>query len=74
MWINGENFAAMKRDGLLGEPFTQDLPNFKWVDTVNKPTTLIDFSVPTDGLEAPWGMAQLTFSLIQNVCQTHRSI
>ena len=61
MWINGENFAAMKRDGLLGEPFTQNLPNFKWVDTVNKPTTLIDFSVPTDGLEAPWGMAQLTF-------------
>ena len=61
MWINGENFAAMKRDGLLGAPFTQDLPNFKWVDTVNKPTTLIDFSVPTDGLEAPWGMAQLTF-------------
>jgi putative thiamine transport system substrate-binding protein len=34
MWINGENFAAMKRDGLLSEPFAQTLPNFQWVDTV----------------------------------------
>ena len=61
MWINGENFAAMKRDGLLSAPFAQQLPNFQWVDTVGKPTTLVDFSVPTDGLESPWGMAQLTF-------------
>ena len=61
VWINGENFAAMKRDGLLSAPFAQALPNFQWVDTLGKPTTLVDFSVPTDGLEAPWGMAQLTF-------------
>jgi len=61
VWINGENFAAMKRDGLLSEPFARNLPNFQWVDTVGKPTTLVDFSVPTDGLESPWGMAQLTF-------------
>lgn len=61
VWINGENFAAMKRDGLLSAPFAPTLPNFQWVDTVGKPTTLVDFSVPTEGLEAPWGMAQLTF-------------
>ena len=61
VWINGENFAAMKRDGLLSAPFAQALPNFQWVDTVSKTTTLVDFSVPTDGLESPWGMAQLTF-------------
>lgn len=61
VWINGENFAAMKREGLLGAPFTPTLPNFRYVDTVGKPTTLSDFSVPTDGLESPWGMAQLTF-------------
>lgn len=61
IWINGENFAAMKRDGLLGAPFTQTLPNFQYVDTTGKPTTLNDFSVPTEGLESPWGMAQLTF-------------
>ena len=61
VWINGENFAAMKRDGLLSAPFVTALPNFQWVDTVGKPTTLVDFSVPTEGLESPWGMAQLTF-------------
>ncbi|MEK7346861.1 MAG: ABC transporter substrate-binding protein [Pseudomonadota bacterium] len=61
IWINGENFAAMKQDGLLAAPFAASLPNFQWVDTVGKPTTLVDFSVPTDGLESPWGMAQLTF-------------
>lgn len=61
IWINGENFAAMKREGLLGAAFTQTLPNFAHVDTTGKPTTLNDFSVPTDGLESPWGMAQLTF-------------
>lgn len=61
IWINGENFATLKREALLGAPFAQDLPNFRYVDTVGKPTTLSDFSVPTDGLESPWGMAQLTF-------------
>ena len=60
-WINGDNFATLKREGLLFGPFAAGLPNFKWVDTVNKPTTLIDFSVPTEGFESPWGMAQLTF-------------
>ena len=61
VWINGENFAVMKREALLSPAFAQSLPHFQWVDTVGKPTTLVDFSVPTDGLESPWGMAQLTF-------------
>ncbi|HET6518366.1 MAG TPA: ABC transporter substrate-binding protein [Geminicoccaceae bacterium] len=61
IWINGENFAAMKERGLLFGPFAQDLPNFRHVDTEGKPTTLVDFTVPTGGLEAPWGMAQFVF-------------
>ena len=61
VWINGENFAAMKENGLLYGPFVARLPNFALVDTEGKPTTLIDFTVPTDGLEAPWGMAKLVF-------------
>ncbi len=61
VWINGENFAAMKRNGLLGAPFADALPNFALVDTEGKPTTLVDFTVPTEGLESPWGMAQLVF-------------
>jgi len=58
IWINGENFAAMKAEDLLFGPFVERLPNFAYVDTAGKPTTLVDFTVPTDGLEAPWGMAQ----------------
>jgi putative thiamine transport system substrate-binding protein len=61
VWLNGENFAAMKQNGLLSGPFTDRLPHFRLVDTTGKPTTLVDFTVPTDGLESPWGMAQLTF-------------
>ena len=61
IWINGENFAAMKQQDLLYGPFTQVLPNFRLVDFDDKPSTLVDFTVPTDGLEAPWGMAKLNF-------------
>lgn len=60
VWINGENFAAMKREGLLFGPWAEAQPNFRWVDTAGKPTTLNDFSVPTEGMESPWGMAQFT--------------
>ncbi|HMA14921.1 MAG TPA: ABC transporter substrate-binding protein, partial [Kiloniellaceae bacterium] len=61
IWINGENFAAMKAQSLLYGPFTEVLPNFQLVDFENKPTTLIDFTVPTEGYESPWGMAKLNF-------------
>lgn len=61
VWINGENFLAMKREGLLFGPFVERLPNFDYVDVRGKPTTRIDFSEPVEGMEAPWGMAQLTF-------------
>ncbi len=61
VWINGENFLAMKRDGLLFGPFAEALPSFKFVDVEGKPTTRIDFAEPVQGMEAPWGMAQLTF-------------
>jgi putative thiamine transport system substrate-binding protein len=61
IWINGANFAAMKRKGLLFGPFSQNLPNYALVDTVGKPTTTADFSVPVDGMESPWEMAQFVF-------------
>jgi putative thiamine transport system substrate-binding protein len=61
VWINGENFLAMKREGLLFGPWGERLPSYAKVDTAGKPTTRIDFSEPVEGMEAPWGMAQLTF-------------
>lgn len=61
VWINGENFLAMKREAMLFGPWAESLPSFKNVDVEGKPTTRIDFAEPVQGLEAPWGMAQLTF-------------
>lgn len=62
IWINGENFASMKKQGLLLSPgWAKSLPNWKYVDTENQPTILTDFTEPTDGLESPWGSAKMVF-------------
>ena len=58
IWINGENFATMKSEGLLFGPWAEHLPAFAGVDVEGKPTTVLDFQTPTEGFEAPWGMAQ----------------
>ena len=71
VWINGENFLTLKREGLLHGPFAETLPNYRWVDTQGKPTTRIDFSEPVDGLEAPWGMAQFTSTPTARGCRNH---
>jgi putative thiamine transport system substrate-binding protein len=61
VWINGENFAAMKRQELLPPAaWSTKLPNYRFVDTA-RPSVTRDFTVPVDGLEAPWGMAKLVF-------------
>lgn len=59
VWINGENFKRLKDEGLLYGPWAEQLPNWKYVDT--KKPVREDFSEPTNGLEAPWGAARLTF-------------
>ena len=59
MWVNGENFRNLKQANLLFGPWAEELPNWGLVD-LNKPVRS-DFSVPTQGFEAPWGTAQLTF-------------
>ena len=78
IWINGENFAAMKSQGLLYGPFTEMLPNWPLVDVTGKPATVTDFTLPTDGFESPWAMAQLVFEYdtarLQNPPQTLDSL
>lgn len=61
IWINGANFAAMKDAGLLFGPWAESLPNWPYVDVAGKPAVTSDFTVPTDGLESPWAMAQVVF-------------
>ena len=75
IWINGENFAKMKEKGLLFGPFTEIMPNFKLIDFIGKPTTLIDFHVPVEGYESPWGMAKFNFVYNSSrVSETPKSI
>jgi len=61
VWINGENFASMKRNGLLFGPWAEHLPNFPLTDPDNEPSVRQDFTVPVEGYEAPWGKAQIVF-------------
>lgn len=60
IWINGPNFAALKKTGLLYGPFTEELPNYRLVNTGDR-SNLYDFTVPVDGYECPWRKAQLVF-------------
>jgi putative thiamine transport system substrate-binding protein len=60
IWINGSNFAAMKDAGLLFGPYAESLPNWALVDMDGK-AVQTDFTVPTDGYESPWAMAQVVF-------------
>jgi len=60
IWINGANFAAMKDADLLFGPFAEQLPNWAVVDSNGK-TVQTDFTVPVEGFEAPWAMAQVVF-------------
>lgn len=59
MWVNGENFKALKQANALYGNWVEALPKWQYVD-LTKPVRQ-DFSESTDSLEAPWGMAQLTF-------------
>ena len=62
IWINGENFASMKRqDLLLARGWAEKLPSWAFVDVENKPTIRTDFTIPVEGQESPWGMAKLVF-------------
>ena len=61
IWINGPNFLAMKEQDLLFGPFVQRLPNARFVDLSPDAPASIDFTVPVDGLEAPWRLAKFVF-------------
>ena len=61
LWINGENFAALKQNKLLFGPWAEEQPNFSLVNANRFPEMREDFTVPTDGLESPWTRSQLVF-------------
>lgn len=59
VWINGETFYQIRQiDGLYG-PWTDLIPNSKYINFSN-PFIGIDFQQPTEGFELPWGNVQMT--------------
>lgn len=61
IWLNGENFAGMKNNGLLFGPWAEQLPNHTLLDADNHPEVRYDFTVPVEGMESPWLRAHLVF-------------
>ncbi len=58
LWINGETFYQLRQiDDLLG-PFTDKLPNSKYIDFGNR-FIRYDFQQKVNGYECPWGNVQL---------------
>jgi putative thiamine transport system substrate-binding protein len=60
LWINGENFAALRQADLLWGAWTGQLPNAELIDWQGNPTTRIDVTLPTEGFELPWGTSTFT--------------
>ncbi len=62
LWLNGENFASLKRNNALFGGFVFQLPNAKNFElNANDPRSLQnlrDFGVMNDGTEAPWSGEQ----------------
>lgn len=61
IWINGENFRAMKQAGLAFCGYTDTLPNDALVNW-DDPAVANDFGVPVEGCEVPWNKAQFAFA------------
>jgi putative thiamine transport system substrate-binding protein len=61
VWINGENFASMAKYQLLAQGWVAQLPNFSLTNPSENEAMTRDFGLPTQGMEAPWGQASLTF-------------
>ncbi len=60
LWLNGENFKAMKDNGLTWKSFLGELENSQYLD-VEDQTIANDFGVKHEGHEVPWGSAQMVF-------------
>ncbi|MEO7394455.1 MAG: ABC transporter substrate-binding protein, partial [Chitinophagaceae bacterium] len=53
-WINGETFFQLRQIDALYGPYTDKLPNSKYVDYDN-PIIKYDFQQDVNGYETPWG-------------------
>ena len=61
IWINGPNFLAMKEQGPAARPVHAGAAELPPVDVTSKRSNVVDFTVPVDGLESPWRLAQVVY-------------
>jgi len=59
-WLNGANFSELKAKGQLFGPWSQMIPNSVLVDWSIEAISN-DMGDPVEGLESPWGTAQMQF-------------
>ncbi len=57
IWINGENFRTLAQAELLYGPWSESIPNARYVNWED-PALAFDFGYPVNGFESPWGHAQ----------------
>jgi ABC-type uncharacterized transport system, periplasmic component len=74
LWINGENFAALKANAMLFGPFVERLPIAPMIDFAGQPSFSSDFTIPVEGLEAPWGCRCLCSPMMRRALPTRRGI
>jgi putative thiamine transport system substrate-binding protein len=73
VWINGENFLAMKRRPAV-RPVRRGAAELRQRRHHGKPTTRIDFSGPVDGLEARGAWRSSPSSATASVARPPRSL
>jgi len=61
VWINGENFFIAKTAGLLYGPIINKIENYTHYIDGGAADSNFDFGVAIDGMEVPYGKAQLVF-------------
>jgi len=57
IWINGENFRTAREAKVLFGPWSDLIPNSKFIDWQD-PGVAFDFGYPVEFHESPWGSAQ----------------
>lgn len=70
VWINGENFYTAKNKGLLYGRIDSFIPNYKkYIDSNNTENTE-DFNTSVEGMEIPYGRAQLVLIMDGEILKT----
>lgn len=67
VWINGETFHNLRREGLLWGPWAGRIPAARYVDSTSS-IIMRDFEQDPAGYESPWGAVQ--FALVYDSART----